>query len=156
MLYISFLKKANDRDIIHADINTKNVCVVLTKSKMSIEKVFLIDFSDERDPTCVGTLLYMDPILVLNKNRMPDKSSDVYSTGIVLWEMLTLKTPPFKCYKDILKFHQNKQTLPLEEEWPGEIKNILRECLNPEPTERPTFLQLTNDAKDFFAKFPYS
>ncbi len=92
------LKYAHDRNVIHRDIKPANILI----SKSGVVK--LVDFgvstsldaSDEDGLTkagmTIGTPSYLAPEQISNaKNR--DKRSDIYSLGVMLYEMVIGKKP---------------------------------------------------------------
>lgn len=92
------LKYAHDRQVIHRDIKPANILI----SKQG--QVKLVDFgvstqlgeSDEDGLTkvgmTIGTPSYLAPEQIANaKNR--DKRADIYSMGVMLYEMMLGKTP---------------------------------------------------------------
>lgn len=86
-----------------------------------------------------GTRRYMAPEMA---QIMPyGLSSDVYSFGILLWEMLTLKAAfekytREKHYKEVIVESKRPKLL---RSWPFVVKNLLERCWHKEPLERPSF-----------------
>lgn len=68
-------------------------------------------------------------------------SADVYSYGIVVWEMMTLK-PAYhnftraKHFKEVI-VEGKRPKLPRS--WPYVERNLLERCWAPKPADRPTF-----------------
>lgn len=107
------LQFAHDHSVIHRDIKPSNI---LLKGG---EHVYLSDFGlvkeidDESDLTLTGCLIgtpeYMAPELA---ERPASKSSDIYALGIVLYQMLTGKTP-FRGTTPLAVYWKHIQELPL-------------------------------------------
>ncbi|KAL7529785.1 hypothetical protein ACHAXR_005473 [Thalassiosira sp. AJA248-18] len=86
-----------------------------------------------------GTRRYMAPEVC---QVMPyGLSADVYSFGILFWEMLTLKAAfekytREKHYKEVVVEGKRPK---ISKSWPFVIKNLLERCWHELPSERPTF-----------------
>ncbi|CAK9254127.1 unnamed protein product, partial [Sphagnum jensenii] len=86
-----------------------------------------------------GTYAWMAPEVI--KSSTFSKSSDVWSYGVVLWEILTGETP----YKGIdalavaYGVAMNKLILPIPSSCPVEFKYLLEACWDQEPHSRPDF-----------------
>ena len=103
-----------------------------------------VDKDDKYKLSCVGTKSYMAPE-IRNKEEY-NMSVDVYSYGIVLWELMSLSTPMDSFYKP------KKQTgscpskkygvwLPLCECWPNAVQILIREATCHERLRRPRISQ---------------
>ena len=119
--------------------------------KSSILKI--IDFSDENKTK--GTPTHMAPELWSDK--MPNKQSDVYSAGVILIELISLKSLFDGYHKEnIAYFHlQGRTLLDESEEWPESIKKILRQSLNSEASSRPSFEEILEYLEIIRDKFPF-
>eukprot|EP00903_Cladosiphon_okamuranus_P015102 g13969.t1 len=78
------------------------------------------------------------------------KASDVYSFGMVAWEVLTRQTPwadqaqPRDIYLRVV-IHGDRPTIPVD--CPADIAAMLGGCWTQEPDERPTFRALLDGEK---------
>jgi len=88
------IKHLHDRKILHRDLKSQNI--FLTKSGIvklgdfGISKV--LSHTKENVQTIVGTPYYLSPEIVENKPY--NNKSDIWSLGILLYEMCCLE-PPF-------------------------------------------------------------
>ena len=134
------IQHAHQKGVIHRDIKPGNVMVTLHDGQ-PIPKV--IDFGVAKalhqrltDRTIytaftqvVGTPLYMSPEQAELSGLDIDTRSDVYSLGVLLYELLTGVTP------------LEKQTL--ERVGPDEMRRLIRESDPPKPSTRISSLGVT-------------
>jgi serine/threonine-protein kinase len=128
--------------IVHRDLKPQNAMVLPNGV------VKLMDFgvsSGQKGPTSgedglvVGTPAYMSPEQCLGKEL--DFRSDLYSLGVVLWEMFVGKIP-FSGATVASMIQQQLHTAapPLQDfrtDIPPEVNNIVMACLEKDPLRRP-------------------
>nr|CAN83950.1 hypothetical protein VITISV_043906 [Vitis vinifera] len=142
--------------IIHRDLKPSNL--LLTEDKKQIK---VCDFGLAREETAgdmtteAGTYRWMAPEL-FSTVPLPrgakihyDHKVDVYSFAIILWELLTNRTP-FKGVQSILiAYAAANNERPSVENIPQDIAPFLQSCWAEDPANRPEFMQITNFLVDF-------
>uniref|UniRef100_A0A674EGF1 mitogen-activated protein kinase kinase kinase n=1 Tax=Salmo trutta TaxID=8032 RepID=A0A674EGF1_SALTR len=129
--------------IIHRDLKSPNMLIThddLVKisdfgtSKELFDKSMKMSFA--------GTVAWMAPEVI--RNEPVSEKVDIWSFGVVLWEMLTGEVP----YKDvdssaiIWGVGNNSLNLPIPKSCPDGFKILLRQCWNCKPRNRPSFRQI--------------
>jgi serine/threonine protein kinase len=146
---LSGLQAIHDEGIIHRDLKPENI--LLTKDGT----VKISDFGTARVGTTLskgggisGTLLYLSPEYL--KDGVLDARSDVYSIGILAYEMATGK-PPFVGNTPLetiaLRMHQ-KPSPPHEinREYPPAFSEVIYKALQVDPAKRYQSAQEMLDA----------
>uniref|UniRef100_A0A3Q2D435 Mitogen-activated protein kinase kinase kinase 12 n=1 Tax=Cyprinodon variegatus TaxID=28743 RepID=A0A3Q2D435_CYPVA len=129
--------------IIHRDLKSPNM--LITHDDM----VKISDFGTSKElsdkstkMSFAGTVAWMAPEVI--RNEPVSEKVDIWSFGVVLWEMLTGEIP----YKDvdssaiIWGVGNNSLQLPIPESCPDGFKILLRQCWNCKPRNRPSFRQI--------------
>ncbi|MBP5405798.1 serine/threonine protein kinase [bacterium] len=165
------LYAAHGKGIIHRDLKPENI-LLMTKDGIypfvkivdfGISKILQDDAKpDERLRTLTksgaifGTPEYMSPEQAAGESVEP--ASDIYSLGVIMYEMLTGKLPFFDDnYMKILHKHQYEfPELPSSVN-PGikpEMNNLIMKCLEKKPFNRyGTMMLLLNDLKNIYFKY---
>ncbi|KAK8875996.1 hypothetical protein M9Y10_006179 [Tritrichomonas musculus] len=140
---MKYLHKIN---IIHRDLKTQNI--LLDEKKLPV----ICDFGTSRQfdilsnsrPAMTGqcgTPNYMAPEFI--KNESYDQSVDVYSYGVILWEMLTRETPyGGKDAPQVIYMILSNKMLEIPEDTPENLKKLILSCWSIDPSHRPTFSQI--------------
>ena len=88
----------------------------------------------------LGTPLYMSPEQCRGEKLSP--RSDIYSLGIIAYQMLGGKTPFEGDYRDVMESHKNTAPPILEnKKVPARLKKVLFSALAKNPEERPPTAQ---------------
>jgi len=93
-----------------------------------------------------GTPLWMAPEVMMFQ-RFNEKA-DVYSFGIILWELLTREVPfshhrSYEKFKRAVCFTHERPPIPLESD--ETLQNLITRCWAPNPELRPAFTEIIAD-----------
>lgn len=131
---------AHQNHVIHRDIKPANIMLLPNKSvklmDFGISKI--TQFSDKS--IARGTPFYISPEQILGIQT--SKQSDLYSLGVVFYEMLAGK-PPFMD-DDVLHDHIHKPAEELNKvvlDVPFRLLNLIMSCLAKKPERRPASAQ---------------
>jgi len=128
--------------VLHRDLKPANL--MLEPSPGPIERVALIDFGFAtlegavkltQQGVVVGSLTYIAPERL--RGELPDGRSDLYSIGVILFEMLS-GAPPFRADHeiDLIELHLDAEPPPLEAAVPEALREIVEHALAKYPSER--------------------
>jgi len=143
----------HERGLIHRDLKTKNVCVD------SNDRAKICDFGMSRfleaDRSAMtagglGTPQYA-AIEVLDASLATHirPACDVYSFGVILWEMVTRERPwiGLNSFQIGMNLKMGK-TLPLPSHCDVAMQRLISSCLQNDQRQRPTFERVFNDLRD--------
>ena len=89
-----------------------------------------------------GTFHWMAPEILENSSYT--EKADVYSFGIVMWEILC-REPPFATYQphqimyNVINYKERPSKEKLPKDCPEPLRIIMEACWNQDPTKRPGF-----------------
>ena len=153
------LSHAHEKGIIHRDIKPQNVMLLRDG------KVKVTDFGIAKTPTsepltmtdkAIGTVNYISPEQA--SGGMVDEKSDLYSVGVMLYEMLT-GTLPFKADSPVAvaMMQVSEEPVPPREinaQIPVGLEQIVLKSMNKAPEERFGCAAAMEKALEYFTKNP--
>uniref|UniRef100_A0A1A7WFA9 Mitogen-activated protein kinase kinase kinase n=1 Tax=Iconisemion striatum TaxID=60296 RepID=A0A1A7WFA9_9TELE len=152
--------------IIHRDLKSSNI-LILEKVEMedlSNKTLKITDFGLAREwhrttkMSAAGTYAWMAPEVI--RSSTFSKGSDVWSYGVLLWELLTGEVP-FRSIDGLAVAYgvaMNKLALPIPSTCPEPFARLMESCWSPDPHARPQFStildQLTAIEESGFFEMP--
>jgi serine/threonine-protein kinase len=142
------LDYAHEQKIIHRDIKPANILIEAHTNRPIISDFGLatsVSGVDQNSSTIMGTPLYMAPELL--KNEPASARTDIYATGVMLFQMLVseLPLPKYETPKDLLEIK-----LKLEERLFQKMPSEINPMLNPE-IDKIVFKALSYDPERRYA-----
>jgi serine/threonine-protein kinase len=144
------LKHAHDRGVIHRDLKPSNLLRGTASADASAGRFGIVKLTDfgiawvfagehlTVTGAVVGTAEYLSPEQAAGK--APTKRSDLYSLGVVLYTLLTGRTPFEGEVVDLLHKHRYGQfdkPSRLAPDIPHDLEEVVCELLEKEPAARP-------------------
>lgn len=139
----------HSQGVVHRDLKSENL--VLTEDL----HVKLTDFGVGcQEAECdlrsadTGTYRWMAPEMISHQHY--SKKVDVYSFGIILWELVTGEVPfhdmtPVQVAYAVV----NKNARPsIPEDCPSALRQLMEHCWNANPERRPNFYQIVQTLED--------
>ncbi|MBP3921761.1 MAG: Stk1 family PASTA domain-containing Ser/Thr kinase [Ruminiclostridium sp.] len=149
------LQHAHDRGIVHRDIKSQNV-MMLPDGTIKVMDFGIARFNRETDKTlsekAIGSVHYISPEQA--RGEMTDEKSDIYSVGVMLYEMLTGQKP-FDGDTPVAIALQHMQTPPkmpreINSSIPEGLEEITIKAMQKEPSQRyQTAGEMINDIEEF-------
>ena len=142
-----------EQNIIHEDLAARNILVgenlICKVAKFELARIIDEDFY-EAPSGAKFPIKWAAPETAMY-NRFTIKS-DVWSFGIVLYEIITYGRFPYpgKTNMEVLEVLQQGYRMPQPPGCPGKLYNIMLACWQEDPANRPTFETLQQLLEKFF------
>ncbi|XAR51272.1 Non-specific serine/threonine protein kinase [Bertholletia excelsa] len=146
------------KNIVHFDLKCENLLVNMRDPHRPVCKIGDLGLSKVKQHTLVsggvrGTLPWMAPELLSGKSNMVTDKIDVYSFGIVMWELLTGDEPYADMHcASIIGGIVNNTLRPKIPTWcDPEWKSLMESCWSSDPQERPSFSEISQKLRNMAA-----
>ena len=149
------LQHAHDRGIVHRDIKSQNV-MLLADGTIKVMDFGIARFNRETDKTmsekAIGSVHYISPEQA--RGEVTDEKSDIYSVGVMLYEMLTGEKP-FDGDNPVSIALKHMQAVPkrmteINSSIPEGLEEITVKAMQKEPSKRyQTAGEMIKDIEEF-------
>nr|XP_003419475.1 mitogen-activated protein kinase kinase kinase 11 [Loxodonta africana] len=136
--------------VIHRDLKSNNILLLqpIEGDDMEHRTLKITDFGLAREwhkttqMSAAGTYAWMAPEVI--KASTFSKGSDVWSFGVLLWELLTGEVPyrGIDCLAVAYGVAVNKLTLPIPSTCPEPFAQLMADCWAQDPHRRPDFASI--------------
>ncbi|RIA96744.1 kinase-like domain-containing protein, partial [Glomus cerebriforme] len=144
--------------VLHRDLHSKNIVIHENNAKITDFGISKIQ-NDQNSTAYIGNfgvIAYMEPKRILDPNFPHTRSSDIYSFGVIMWEISSGYPPFIKCTSDsdraalgyAINSGTREVTIP---NTPNEYAKLYISCWDQEPKQRPTI----NDVLDEFKRMGF-
>lgn len=132
--------------IIHRDLKPSNIFIIDDDQQGELVKVLdfgiakLLQSEKEQTQSFMGTPKYCSPQQIQGEEL--DNRSDIYSLGVIMYEMLTKKMP-FSLEKETMGEWYKAHTQMIPDSFPAKLKipvdlqKLIMRCLAKSPNDRP-------------------
>ncbi|RZF38993.1 hypothetical protein LSTR_LSTR003736 [Laodelphax striatellus] len=145
------------KKFVHRDLAARN-CMVAEDLTVKIGDFGMTRDIYETDYYRKGTKGLL-PVRWMSPESLKDgvftSSSDVWSYGVVIWEMATLASQPYQglSNEQVLNYVKTGGCMERPDNCPDVLYDLMRQCWRHKPSERPTFMQLVRCLLPFAAPY---
>ncbi|GAB2220030.1 hypothetical protein Droror1_Dr00007672 [Drosera rotundifolia] len=151
----------HSKNVVHFDLKCDNLLVNLRDPQRPICKVGDFGLSRIKRNTLVsggvrGTLPWIAPELLNGSNSKVSEKVDVFSFGIVMWEILTGEEPYANMHCGTIIGGILKDTLrpPIPSLCDSEWRKLMERCWSTDPDARPSFSEVADRLRSMSAALP--
>ncbi|RHZ78455.1 hypothetical protein Glove_164g16 [Diversispora epigaea] len=141
---VKAIEHLHSNDIIHGDLNSKNI--LFHDNTIKISDFGISGLSTESSKNSLGSIEYLDPILLKKLGKFSkNKPSDIYSIGILLWEISSGKIPYESKFQEeidlifyVLRGNREDPIIGTSQDY----INIYQVCWDQDPNQRPNIRKI--------------
>ncbi|XWS26959.1 hypothetical protein CRYUN_Cryun26dG0074900 [Craigia yunnanensis] len=148
----------HEKNIVHFDLKSHNFLVNMRDPQRPVCKIGDLGLSKIKQRTLVsggvrGTIPWMAPELLNTKNNFVTEKVDVYSFGIVMWELLTGEEPYIDLHtKEIIAGIIKGTLRPEIPSWCDPAwRSLMERCWSTDPDPRPAFSEIAKELRTMSA-----
>ncbi len=155
------LECAHRANIVHRDVKPSNILIDREHGPRLTDFGIAKHITDDdcTQTSVVGTYYYMSPEQASITSNRVDRRSDIFSLGVVLYEMLSLQRPfdgstPMQIMRAIVE-HEPPRLRSIDKAIPEDLATICQKAIEKRPEDRyPTAAHISADLRCFLAGDP--
>ena len=138
------IKYIHSKNILHCDLKSDNIFLDENLNAKLGDFGFSYIMSKEPKHAVGGTYNYMAPEILIDKEKY-EKTADIFSYGLILWEILTGKIPYFnidkKAPENVINYikervKKKQEIMPIPKQGNIVLRYIISKCLEYKPEDR--------------------
>jgi hypothetical protein len=136
----------HNHNIIHRDLAARNILLSSTGvpkiSDFGMSRVLTREDEEGKTKTNIGPIRWMAPESIAN--RIYSKKSDIWSFGIVVWEIVARSEPHSKIdiFDAAIQIRDGGLVPTIPEDCPPLLRETMEMCWKQQADERPTFKEI--------------
>ncbi|KAF5270604.1 hypothetical protein FQA39_LY01342 [Lamprigera yunnana] len=152
---VAYLHAMKPKPLIHRDLKPPNLLLIMEGRKLKI-----CDFGTAADKSTYmtnnkGSAAWMAPEVFTSSNYT--EKCDVYSWGIILWEVLSRRRPFYhlkgSAFTIMWAVHKGMRP-PLIRSCPPPLEKLMKDCWDENPTNRPSMIKVVETMTYISTFFP--
>ncbi|CAG8534846.1 11492_t:CDS:2 [Dentiscutata erythropus] len=140
------LKYLHENNIIHGDLHPNNIFIENEGALIANPLISKINKRYSSINTTRNMLFYLDPRSFKDPSCPPDYNSDIYSFGVIMWQIFSCKEP-FPNHTNLMNFMydilNDKREEPMGDA-PDEYINLYRRCWSSDLNNRPSMQEVVS------------